>query len=111
KTEFNTSCDPSGNSIIGSNGSRCYNPQDYDGGSRGPVTLRTALDCSLNIPAVQVLYLAGIQDTLKTARDLGITTLTDTKNYGLSLVLGGGDINLLELTSAYGVFAAEGNYI
>jgi len=111
KTEFNPSCDPSGNAIIGSNGTACYNPQDYDGGARGPVTLRTALDCSLNIPAVKVLYLAGIPETLQTARDFGITTLTDVNNYGLSLVLGGGDVNLLQMTSAYGVFATEGNYI
>jgi len=111
RTEFNPSCDPSGTATRASNGSACYNPQDYDGNNRGPVTLRTALDCSLNIPAVKVLYLAGIPDTLQTAQDLGITTLTDTKDYGLSLVLGGGDVNLLEMTSAYGVFATEGNYI
>jgi len=111
KTEFNPNCDPSGDAVVGTNGSRCYNPQDYDGRNRGPVTLRTALDCSLNIPSVKTLYLAGIPDSLKTAKDLGITTLTDTNNYGLSLVLGGGDVNLLEMTSAYGVFAAEGNYI
>ncbi len=111
KTEFNPSCDPSGNGVVGTDGSACYNPQDYDGKNRGPVTMRTALDCSLNIPSVKTLYLAGIPDTLKTAKDLGITTLTDTKDYGLSLVLGGGDVNLLEMTSAYGVFATEGNYI
>jgi membrane peptidoglycan carboxypeptidase len=111
KTEFNPNCDPSGNAIIGSRGDACYNPNDYDGQNRGPVTLRTALDCSLNIPAVKVLYLAGIPDTLQTAKDFGITTLTDTNNYGLSLVLGGGDVNLLEMSSAYGVFATEGNYI
>ncbi|MEI7424850.1 MAG: penicillin-binding transpeptidase domain-containing protein [Candidatus Staskawiczbacteria bacterium] len=55
--------------------------------------------------------LFATQDTLKTAEDLGLTTLTNTKNYGLSLVLGGGDVNLLEMTSAYGVFATEGDYI
>jgi penicillin-binding protein 1C len=110
-TEFNPKCDPSGYATVGSDGSACYNPQDYDGKNRGPVTLRTALDCSLNIPSVKVLYLAGIPNSLQTAKDLGITTLTDTNNYGLSLVLGGGDVNLLEMTSAYGVFAAEGNYL
>jgi len=107
KTEFNPNCNPSGDDT----GVSCYNPQDYDGNNRGPVTLRTALGCSLNIPAVKVLYLAGIPETLQTAQDFGITTLTDTSNYGLSLVLGGGDVNLLEMTSAYGVFATEGNYI
>jgi len=111
KTEFNPNCDPSGTENTDKYGLACYSPQDYDGKNRGPVTLRTALDCSLNIPSVKVLYLAGIPDTLQTAKDLGITTLTDTNNYGLSLVLGGGDVNLLEMTSAYGVFAAEGNYI
>ena len=111
KTEFNPACDPNGNAVIGVNGTACYNPQDYDGRDRGSVTLRKALACSLNIPAVKVLYLAGLQDTLQMAKDFGISTLTDTDNYGLSLVLGGGDVNLLELTSAYGVFATEGNYI
>ena len=111
KTEFNPSCDPSGDAMVGANGTACYNPADYDGKDRGPVTLKTALACSLNIPSVKVLYLAGISDTLKTANDFGISTLTDTSNYGLSLVLGGGDINLLELTVAYGVFATEGNYV
>ena len=122
KTEFNPNCDPNGASdktvmindvatIVDANGNPCYMPQDYDGKNRGSVTLRTALDCSLNIPSVKLLYLAGIPASLQTAKDLGITTLTDTKDYGLSLVLGGGDVNLLEMTSAYGVFAAEGNYI
>ncbi len=111
KTEFNPNCDPGGNAETDIYGQACYNPQDYDGRNRGAVTLRTALDCSLNIPAVKVLYLAGISNTLKTAKDFGITTLTDVNNYGLSLVLGGGDVNLLEMASAYGVFATEGNYL
>ena len=111
KTEFNPNCDPNGLQEKDQYGSKCYSPQDYDGRNRGPVNLRTALNCSLNIPAVKLLYLTGIQDTLQTANDMGITTLTDTNNYGLSLVLGGGDVNLLELTSAYGVFANEGNYL
>ena len=111
KTEFNPNCDPSGTASTDQYGQNCYSPQDYDGENRGPVTIRTALNCSLNIPSVKVLYLAGIPNTLQTAKDLGITTLTDTNNYGLSLVLGGGDVNLLEMTSAYGVFATEGNYV
>ncbi len=110
-TEFNPKCDSSGYAETGSDGSACYNPQDYDGLNRGLVTMKSALGCSLNIPAVKTLYLAGIPDTLQTARDLGITTLTDTRNYGLSLVLGGGSVNLLEMASAYGVFATDGYYI
>ncbi len=111
KTEFNPNCDPNGDATVDQNGNNCYNPQDADGKYRGPVTVRTALDFSLNIPSVKLLYLSGIKDVLKTTKDFGITTLTDTSNYGLSLVLGGGDVNLLEMTSAYGVFATEGNYI
>jgi 1A family penicillin-binding protein len=110
-TEFNPNCDPSGNQNTDSYGLACYHPQDYDGRNRGAVPLKEALGCSLNIPAVKVLYLAGIPDSLKTAKDFGITTLTDVNNYGLSLVLGGGDVNLLEMASAYGVFATEGNYV
>lgn len=111
KTEFNPYCSPDGNSEKDIYGQDCYHPQDYDGRNRGPVPLKQALGSSLNIPSVKVLYLAGIPESLKTAKDFGITTLTDVNNYGLSLVLGGGDVNLLELTSAYGVFATEGTYI
>jgi 1A family penicillin-binding protein len=110
RTEFNTSCNPNGYDAYGSDWSACYHPQNYDGSQHGPVTLRSSLAGSLNIPSVKVLYLAGIDDTIQTAKDFGITTLTDTKNYGLSLVLGGGAVNLMELTSAYGVFATEGSY-
>ena len=111
KTEFNPNCDPSGNAEKDQYYADCYHPQDYDGLNRGPVSIRTALSCSLNIPAVKTLYLAGIPETLQTAKDLGITTLNDVGNYGLSLVLGGGAVNLLEMTSAYAVFANDGNYI
>jgi len=111
KTEFNPNCDPGGENIISPNGQLCYHPQNYDGTYRGPVTMRQALSGSLNVPAVKTLYLAGIPDSIKTAQDMGITTLRDTQNYGLSLVLGGGAVNLLQLTSAYGVFASDGNYL
>jgi len=85
-----------------------YTPRDYDGSTRGPVSMRKALAGSLNIPAVKTLYLAGIDKSLKTAHDMGITTLNDPKRYGLSLVLGGGEIKLVDLTTAYGVFANQG---
>ncbi|MEK7171053.1 MAG: transglycosylase domain-containing protein [Patescibacteria group bacterium] len=85
-----------------------YIPDNFDGGFRGPVTIRQALGNSLNIPAVKILGLVGIDDALKNASDLGITTLTDKDRYGLSLVLGGGEVKLTEMTTAYGVFAAGG---
>jgi len=109
KTEFNINCsqdaDQDKDAIYNQN---CYHPQNYDEQHRGPVSLRTALSQSLNIPSVKLLYLAGLMDSLKTAQDFGITTLQDPGRYGLSLVLGGGEVNLLEITSAYGVFATEG---
>jgi len=84
-----------------------YIPQNYDGLFRGPVTLRQGLAQSLNIPSVKVfLYLAGLEDSIKTVQDCGITTLNPP--YGPSIVLGGKEVNLLEITSAYGVFANDG---
>ncbi len=107
-TEFNTSCSPNANQSKDIYGLNCYNPRNYDGAFRGKVSLRQALDQSLNVPSVKLLYLAGIDNSLKTAQDMGMTTLNDPTRYGLSLVLGGGEVNLLEITSAYGVFADDG---
>lgn len=106
-TEFNSSC-PASASEKSFNGNTCYNPQNYDGQFRGPVTMRQALAQSLNIPSVKILYLAGINDTINLAQDLGITTLKDRQRYGLSLVLGGGEVKLVDMVSAYGVFANDG---
>lgn len=91
-------------------GGKHYIPKNYDGRFRGPVSLRQALAQSLNIPAVKVLVnLAGIEESLKQAKEMGITTLTQPLSYyGPSLVLGSGEIKLLELTSAYGIFATGG---
>ncbi|MDD3487837.1 MAG: transglycosylase domain-containing protein [Candidatus Pacebacteria bacterium] len=86
-----------------------YLVTNYDSKTRGPVSLRTALAESLNIPAVKVLYLAGVQNTIDSAKKFGITTLTDSpQHYGLSLVLGGGGIKLTELVHAYSVFNQDG---
>jgi 1A family penicillin-binding protein len=108
KTEFNSSCDGEGNPLPGHKTAVCYNPSDYDNSFRGPMTLKNALAQSINIIAVKLLYLVGIDNSIKMANDLGITTLTDPKRYGLSLVIGGGETTLLEMTSAYSVFAASG---
>lgn len=105
-TQFSTSCDPSD---VTNDTSPCYAPKNYDGRWRGPMTMRNALAQSINIPSIQVLYLAGIGDTLRQARLMGITTLTGAaRQYGLPLVLGGGEVTLLEITSAYGAFATNG---
>ncbi len=103
-TQFSPNCPP--NDLTSE--PPCYSPGNYDDISRGPMTIRDALAQSINIPAVKALYLAGINDSIKLAASLGIESLTDIKNYGLSLVLGGGSVSLLDMTSAYGVFANDG---
>lgn len=95
---------------FGTWGGKDYVPVNYDGRFRGPVTLRNALAQSLNVPAVKVLRdLAGLNDSIALAKKMGITTLSqDPGFYGLALVLGGGDVRLLDMVSAYGVFANDG---
>ncbi len=107
-TEFQTTCDAYGKALPGHNQSDCYKPDDFDGKFRGPMTLRYALAQSINIPAVKLLYLVGLPDAINTARGMGISTLTDGSRYGLTLVIGGGEVTLLDMTSAYGVFANNG---
>ena len=91
-------------------GGKEYIPQNYDGLFRGWVTLRSALNQSLNIPAIKVLQnLAGIDDTIELATKMGITTLNkDPGYYGLALVLGGGEVHLLDMVAAYSVFSNGG---
>jgi 1A family penicillin-binding protein len=85
-----------------------YVPQNYDGKFRNRVTLRRALSNSLNIPALHVMQFAGLAETINTAQSLGITTLGDASNYGLSLVLGSGEVRPLDMAAAYGAFATGG---
>ncbi len=93
-----------------------YEPRNYDGKFHGGLTVRLALANSFNIPAVKALEFVGIYDDPNTpekegmigmAERLGITSLT-RGDYGLSLTLGGGDVSLLDMTSAYSVFANGG---
>lgn len=107
KTQFSTTCTADGVPISGS-AADCYTPGNYDSIYRGPVSMRDALAQSINIPAIKTLYLAGMRDTLNLAKSMGIQSLTNINQYGLTLVLGGGEVSLLDLTSAYGVFANEG---
>ena len=92
----------------GGSDSRCFHPQNFDHDFLGPVPMRAALAQSRNIPAVKALYLVSIPQTLSFLQKIGITTLTDPSRYGLSLVLGGGEVHLDELVGAYGVLAQEG---
>ncbi len=107
-TEFSARCSDDSKPLNPNQEEECYNPENYDQRFRGPVNLRNALAQSLNVVAVKVLYLAGLQNVLETAKDVGITTLNDPDRYGLTLVLGGGEVTLLELTGAYGALANDG---
>ncbi|HYF13123.1 MAG TPA: transglycosylase domain-containing protein [Candidatus Paceibacterota bacterium] len=104
RTQFSTNCE--WNDFT--NGGECFSPVNYDNEYRGPISLRNSLAQSINITSVKTLYLADLRDTLELAKTMGITTLTDPGRYGLTLVLGGGEVTLLDITSAYGVFATDG---
>lgn len=104
KTQFSTRCEPNDFSKE----SPCFSPDNYDNIFAGPISLRNALAQSRNIPSVKLLYLAGISDSIRTARDMGISTLESSDRYGLTLVLGGGEVTLLDMTNAYGAFANDG---
>lgn len=104
-TQFSTVCHPVD---VTNSTSPCYAPVNFDGTFRGPMTFETALAQSINIPAIKVLYLVGIQNAINLAKSFGLTTLGDPDQYGLTLVLGGGEVRLLDLTGAYAVFANDG---
>lgn len=85
-----------------------YCPKNYDGIFRGAVQARFALGNSLNIPAVRILALNGIENFIDFSTKMGITTFSDPKNYGLSLTLGGGEVKAYDMAVAFGVFANQG---
>ena len=85
-----------------------YQPLNYDRRFHGPLPLRVALASSLNVPAVRTLDAIGVDAMLEVAHRFGLSTLTDADVYGLSLTLGGGEVRLLDLTSAYGAIANQG---
>lgn len=89
-----------------------YRPHNYDEEFHGPVRLRDALANSYNIPAIKLLREVGIAKTLETAHQMGIHGLQKDPNYyGLSLTLGGGEVTLLDLTTAYATLSNEGGYV
>ena len=88
-----------------------YVPQNYDMTWHGPVSVRTALASSYNLPAVKVLDSIGVGALVEQARRQGITTFRPGQRYGLALTLGGGEVSLMELTGAYAAFANGGQRI
>jgi hypothetical protein len=89
-----------------------YTPRNYDERFHGPVTARMALANSYNVPIVKLLDALSVETMLETAHALGIRSLTQAPEwYGLSLTLGGGDVTLLDLTTAFQTLAADGVYL
>jgi hypothetical protein len=88
-----------------------YEPKNYDEKERGPVTIRKALQGSLNTPAVKTLFLVGLERVYETAKRFGYSTLRDLSNYGPSLALGSGEVKLLEHVNAYATLAREGEFL
>ncbi|RJR24107.1 PBP1A family penicillin-binding protein [Candidatus Microgenomates bacterium] len=89
-------------------GSKAYCPDNYDNSFHGVTQIRFALGNSYNIPAVKVLALNGLENFIASASAMGITTFKEPKDYGLSLTLGGGEVKMTDLASAFGVLANQG---
>lgn len=85
-------------------GQKLYCPMNYNGQFQGPVQLRFALGNSLNIPAVKVLAVNTLEEFVKKANEMGISTFTDPSRYGLSLTLGGGEVTMIDMTTAFSAF-------
>ena len=85
-----------------------YAPQNFDRAFHGPVSVRQALAQSLNVPAVIALDHLGVSNMIRLGGRMGLTTLADADRFGLALTLGGGEVRLLDLTTAYAVFANGG---
>ena len=88
-----------------------YTPRNFTGQFRGPVTVRHALANSFNVAAVRMVTFLGLDTAIDTMQNLGMTTFEDRSRFGPSIVLGGGEVKLLDLTNAYSVLARGGTYI
>ena len=87
-----------------------YFPRNYDLQQHGPVTIRKALQGSLNIPAVKMIYLVGVENVINLLEQMGYSSFEDRSRFGLALVLGGGEVRLIEHASAFGTLANQGVY-
>ncbi len=85
-----------------------YSPVNYDGKYHGPVSIRTSLGSSYNIPAVKMLATVGVEEMARVATDMGVTTFTDPKRYGLALTLGAAEVRMIDMMTLYGTLANSG---
>ena len=88
-----------------------YEPRNFSGEFRGPVTVRHALANSFNVAAVRMGLFLGLETAIDTMQSVGMTTFENRSRFGPSIVLGGGEVKLLELTNAYAVLARGGSYV
>ncbi len=88
---------------------RDYIPKNYNLKQNGPVAMKQALAGSLNIPAVQTIYLTGVDNAVAFAERLGYTTFKDRNSFGLAFALGGKEVHPIEHIAAFGAFAQDGN--
>ncbi len=95
--------------VVFKNAWETYTPINYDNSFHGPVTIRTALASSYNIPAVKMAALVGVPNLIQTAREMGITTFIDPSRYGLSLTLGGGEVKMIDMMTVYGTLSQMGS--
>jgi 1A family penicillin-binding protein len=96
------------NTNFSNNPDNPYEPKNYNLSEHGPISIRKALAGSLNIPAVKALYLAGVDETINYLETFGYSSFTDKDRFGLSFVLGGAEVKLIEHTNAYSAFARDG---
>lgn len=87
---------------------KSYCPGNYDGKFHGVIQTRFALGNSFNIPATKMLALNSVEEFIATASAMGISTFTDKNRYGYSLTLGGGEVKMVDMATAFGVFANGG---
>jgi 1A family penicillin-binding protein len=85
-----------------------YKPNNFDFRFRGKISVRNALPQSLNIPAVEVMQKLGVDEAVKKAREMGLSTIKEDGDYGLALALGAAEVKPLEMTNAYAAFADGG---
>jgi 1A family penicillin-binding protein len=85
-----------------------YIPKNYDGKFHGTMPMRSALARSLNVPAVKTLSMIGVDAGEEMARRLGITTISDNRNYGLALAIGAAEVKPIDMASVFSVFANDG---
>lgn len=99
----------------GGPGQKDYSPQNYNGKFNGPMSLRSALGNSINTTAVKMLATVGLENMLKQAFDMGLTTLEPTpenmKRFGLAVTLGGAEVRMIDLAKAYSAFANGGKTV